>query len=201
MNINSRILLSLLFFFAGMTFLSASEAGAEDRYFTIGLSLAYANPSYNEPLESGFNELEKTPGINRVTVGLGLELGFAMTQDLYFMGGIEGMGDRLDDSYDYDQLNTYLYFLGVKGYPFHTGLILEGRIGASRAVVQSSNSFTDTSSTGMGYGATVGYDFDRNNTGVSFETGLSLNHLQGMEFEEVEISNNQLFIYGKLLWK
>lgn len=201
MNINSRILLSLFFFFAGMTLLSASEAGADDRYFTIGLSLAYANPTYNEPLESGFNELEKTPGINRRTMSLGLELGFAITQDLYLMGGIEGMGDRLDDSYDYEQLNTYLYFLGIKGYPFHTGLILEGRIGTSRAVVQSSNSFSETSSTGMGYGATVGYDFDRNSTGLSFETGLSANHLEGMDFEEVKIATNQLFIYGKLLWK
>lgn len=194
------ILILLLIGFASAFSLTAEEQQRR-RGFMIGAHLAWAKPIYNEPFNSTMDDIEALDGVNRLGVGLGLQAGFAVTQNTYVMLGFDGLGDRLYDSIDWIQENTYLFYGGLKFYPMHTGLTIELKGGASSLVELDSYGDSFVSDFGYGLGATLGYDFDKTSRGFTGEVGVAYNYLGGIQIGVTEVTVHQIQIYAKLLIK
>lgn len=75
--------------------------------------------SYGDDLDNVL-ELLDSLGADRTTLYLDLGIGYALTANLYAAGSISAFGDRFEYKTEMMQLNTYLYGLGVKYYPFGT---------------------------------------------------------------------------------
>ena len=195
------ILLTLLILCASAFSLNAQEK----RGFLLGVSLGYAIPTYNDPLGYAMDIVESDPLIDRLALGLGLEIGYAVTLKTYIILGFDGVGDRLYDSYDWIQENSYLFFAGIKVYPLGTGLTFSLKGGASRMVEMTSETNPLATFLGYGFGATLGYDFDKTRRGFTAEIGVGYNYLGGITLQNsnstAEITVSQFVIYGKLLIK
>lgn len=202
MTTSKKVLLLSLFLITITASLSAQDF-QQRRGFMFGGYLSWARPTYNHPLGTALDLIESDPYIDRLRVGLGIELGYAVFQNIYVIIGVDGVGDRLFDSMDWIQENSYLYYTGVKVYPFHTGLNFEAKIGVSLLADTSNMYTTEFTEPGYGVGGTIGYDFGRRSRGFSAEIGVGYNYLGGMyptgSTEEITISQFQ--IYGKLLIK
>jgi hypothetical protein len=163
--------------------------------FQIGLGAAEIE--WPQELKELMDYAEGQPDIDRVKVHLNLGLGAAISENLYLLGSLQGYGDRLEDSYgDYVQINAYLFGLGLRWYPFVTGLVLGGDIGAARLVAMGSGVDSSVSDWGNGLGFTAGYDFGRRPTGVSLILGL---RIDGMSVEGESVGTAALFL--KLAFK
>jgi len=168
---------SLVLAFSLLPFaLALVAAGETNRSLLFQIGAGYGYPGYPSELEEAFSDLDALPGVDRIQLSVGLALGLAISDQGYFMARVDGVGDRLDDGYDYHQMNVYLYSLGFRYYPSVTGLYLEGCIGGSRAVFQSSLEGTYVSEFDAGYGIGVGYSFNDNPRGF----GLTLEARYGM---------------------
>ena len=60
---------------------------------------------------------------------------------------------------------------------------------------------TSESTSGVGFGGTIAYDFAKKSRGISLETGLGFNYLTNMTLGTEPIESAQLLIYLKLLIK
>jgi hypothetical protein len=156
MNKPIAILFVLITALAAPAIVTSQEAG-RGTLFQIGAGAGF--PFYPEGIEAAFSNLDSMPGVDRTKVSLDLALGFAFSQQGYFMARIDGLGDRLSINDEYMQMNLYLYSLGLRYYPEVTGFYIEGDAGASAGVVMISTGVTSVSSFGFGYGAGIGYDF------------------------------------------
>ncbi len=103
-----------------------SEESIEERGFYFGIGGGIASVVYPEPFNSVVEAIEAS-GVDRITIEIDLSIGGAISDKNYLLGSISGYGDRLDDGISYFQLNTYLYAIGIRYYPFTTGLVLGGR--------------------------------------------------------------------------
>lgn len=191
---NRRLLCVL---FAAFLAIASFPVGAEDAgrstLFQAGIGL-YA-PLYPAATEDLISYLDSTPGVTRIKVSLDLVGGFAVSEEAMIVARIDGCGDRLDDGIDYIQLNMYLLALGLRYYPSITGFYLEAGAGASRSVAMTSagNSGSDL---GLGYAASIGYDFNSSPRGF----GLALEgRYMGLMIEGELVST--LSLSANLCWK
>lgn len=162
----ARHLVFASFLFLALASISAQEAGPEQRRgFLFDLGLGLGAPSYDSGTESLFASLDSDPSITHVTVGLDLGIGYAVSRNCYLILRASGLGDRYADSVDYLQMNLYLYSVEGRIYPFGTGLFVEGGVGASRAVLQTSSLGDSATDFGVGAGLGLGWEFSRKPTG------------------------------------
>jgi hypothetical protein len=180
-----------------MIFASTGASADEDRrgaMFQIGLGLAV--PMYDVDTEELFSYMESMPGVDRITLGLNLALGYGVSPNGIILGRIDGMGDRLYDGVDYMQMNLYLYSLGYRFYPSKTGLYFEGGVGRAAAVIQTSSFGDSTSDSGFGFGVALGYDFNTNLRGFGLTIEAKYNSYDIEGVTEAGIS-----FVGNLCWK
>jgi hypothetical protein len=172
-----------------------SQGDAGKRGFMFQIGAGPAEISYGNELDAGLAAVESL-GLQRVTVYVDLSLGYAVGKDLYLVAGVDGGGDRLFSGDEYVQINSYLYSVGLRYYPFHTGLVLGVDGGGSAAVIQSNIGVSAVSDFGWGGGGTIAYDFDRKATGFGLEPGLKVDYLE-IEGSPVTVAG----LYLNLLWK
>jgi len=179
----------LLGFFGGGLF---AQTNGYERGVMCQVGLGAAEIEWPQELKEIMDYAEGQPDINRVKVHLNLGLGAAVSEKLYLIGNLQGYGDRLEDNYgEYVQINAYLFGLGLRWYPFITGLVLGGDIGAARLVAMSSVAGSEASEWGEGLGFTAGYDFGGRPTGVSLLLGL---RFDGMSIENKPVGTTALFL-------
>lgn len=186
------LLVAVLVLSAVMLF---SEEKIEERGFYFGIGGGPAVVVYPEPLNSALDAIEDS-GVDRITIDINLSIGGAIGDKTYLLGSVSGYGDRLDDGIYYLQVNTYLYAIGVRYYPFTTGLVLGTDIGRTIMVVQSTYSSDVESDPGFGYNVLLAYDFDRTKTGFAFQLGLKVG---GYDIEGETVQAGSLFF--NLVWK
>lgn len=178
------------------TFLFSQEI-IEKRGFYFGIGGGPAVIKYPEPTESMLNELENTiVGLQRIQLEIDLTIGWAINDKTYLVGVLTGFADRLEDSTGSLQLNTYLYAIGLRYYPFTTGLLLGGDLGASKMLIQNSAAEDSVSDFSYGYNLIAAYDFDSTKTGFTFQLGVKVG---GYEIEGEVVTGVCLF--GDLVWK
>ena len=159
----------------------------------MGLGLGL--PKYATSMENILSAAESYPGVSRVKVALDLNLGFAVTEDVFIIVVVDGCGDRLSDSSSWMQLNSYLFSAGLRYYPMRTGLYLGAGAGAAKQAVTDSSGTNVSSPTGFGWGAGIGYDF-----GKATGFGLALE----AKYDSLSIENDKTGIFlltVNLLWK
>ncbi len=167
----------------------------ETRGFLFQVGLGAASMTYPEPLDSVLNAMENA-GADRLTIYLDLGMGFALTPKTYLLFSISGVGDRLEQSGNYLQINTYLYGVGFRHYPFTTGIVLGADLGAARGVAQGSGGGSSTSDWGNGLRLFLGYDFARRLRGFTGILGLAAT---GSTIEDDNYTSVQIFF--SLAWK
>ena len=143
-----------------------------DRGFLFQIGLGFAGISYPSDVEMLLDALESSPGVGRTRVNVHLGAGYTINPNLYGSVLIDAYGDRLYDSLDHLQVNTYMFGFGVIGYPFTTGLVTGVHAGPTRQVVDTSFAGSATSPMGLGFSLMAGYDFARRLTGPSLMLGL-----------------------------
>jgi len=193
MNKNIYILIVLIATLAAPT-LAASQDSGRGVLFQLGAGASF--PSYPSQVETVLSYMDSVPGIDRLKLSLDIALGAAISQQAYVMARVDGMADRLYDSHDFIQMNLYLYSLGLRYYPSVTGFYVEGGAGASREVLQSSVAGDTASDFAFGFGAAIGYDFNRNARGF----GLCVE----AKYDNLTIENEQvgaLMLTLNLCWK
>jgi len=140
----------------------------ENRGLLFQLGLGASFPSYPSDLGTVLDEVAALPGVTRVQIDLDVELGIPIVQQSYLMLGVNGCGDRLQDSAgDWMQLNMYLYSVGIRYYVEVSGLYGEVDIGGSNAVLDSSVGSTISNTTQFSWGGVIGYDFFPRHRGLS----------------------------------
>ncbi len=167
----------------------------EMRGFMFQVGLGAASIEYPPDLDAMI-DLVDAMGADRFTIYLDLGLGFAITQKTYVLFSISGVGDRLDYAGDYVQFNTYLYGVGVRHYPFTTGLVFGADLGAARMVWDDSSGGSYASDWGNGVRLFLGYDFARRLRGFTGILGLAVT---GSTIEDEDFSSAQIFF--SLAWK
>lgn len=142
-------------------------------YFDVGLGFAGVN--YTPEVDDMLTILDGM-GADRTTVYLDLGLGYAVMPNLYVLGSVTGFGDRIQYEGEWMQLNTYLYGIGARYYPFNRGLQLGADVGLGKMLMQSSDpDFNNIASeSGLGSKFTVAYDFDSSFVGPALLMGASL---------------------------
>jgi len=142
-------------------------------YFDVGLG--FGSVGYTPELDDMLKLVEGL-GADRTTVYFDLGLGYAVMPNLYVLGSISGFGDRLQYDGEWLQLNTYLYGIGARYYPFNRGLQLGVDVGLGKMLMQSSDpEFNNIGSeSGLGSKFTVAYDFDSTFVGPALLVGASL---------------------------
>ncbi len=152
-----------------------NQSGSQHRGFFFEVQIGPALTSYDAATDAAFASAEAM-GLSRLRLGLGATLGFAVSPTIYLTGGVEGYGDRFYDSTGYIQLNTYLWVVGLRFYPFSNGLVLGARGGFATTSVVSDIGVSGYSSTpGSGFGVLVAYDFG-GFTGMGFEIGARVDY-------------------------
>ena len=138
-----------------------ANAEVEDWYSYWGLGIA--DHQYDEPLDSSINSVEALPGVTRTEIAMDI-LGFYWPigdQPSTIVGFvINGSADRLDDSYDYIQINHYLYGASVMhffGKEPGDGFFVRGDFGVAKASLTDSYGSYSSSDNGTGYLLGVGY--------------------------------------------
>ena len=165
-----------------------------------GISAAWVFPTYNEPMDTTLNDIVDLGGYYRLHPGFGIELGYGFYRDLYIIAGYEKVQDFIEESL---LLKSSFYYLGFRNYPFQNGFVFEAKWGPCSLYYDSSIEGSETSDTGSGFALTFAYDFGKTTEGLSFETGINLNYLTDMKFDESSdaVSARQKMLYGKILWK
>lgn len=185
----------LLLFVLSTTVLVFSESdwanNKRDTLFQIGLG--FSGISYDPDLDNVLDEFERY-GVDRVTVYIDFTLGYAFFPSTYLTIGINGVGDRLYDDYNYMQINSYLYSVGFRNYPFKKGLFLGADFGSTVLMLESDFGLEGTCDSGTGFDIKVGYDSDAD--GVSFSIGASINYYH-IENEDM----SSFSAYSMLNWK
>jgi opacity protein-like surface antigen len=143
--------------------LCVGSANADVENWYSYWSLGIADHQYEEPLDSTIKSIDAVPGVSRSEVAVDM-LGFYWPvgdQSSTIVGFvINGSADRLDDSYDYIQINHYLYGASVMhffGQEPGDGFFVRGDFGIAKASVTDSFGYSSTSDSGTGYLIGIGY--------------------------------------------
>jgi hypothetical protein len=190
----ARLLLaSVLFLAAGLASYADGRSGR--MLFQIGAGM-YA-PTYPTVLQDALDTMESYPGVDRMKVGLDLALGTAVSEQAYLLLRMDGGGDRLSDSSGSMQLNYYLASIGARYYFEPSGgFFLEGNAGTAFGLLQATGISDTRSDNGFGFGAGLGYDFNRRPTGFGLVLEARYNSLN------IESDNfGQFMLTLNLCWK
>jgi hypothetical protein len=165
------VVLSLLLLTLAI-FLHAQET-EKSRGGIFQLGLGYAIPMYPSPLDEDVTTLQDQPGITRIPLYLNISGGWAISQNTYLTVGVSGFGDRLSASdTDWMQINTILFALKIKYYPFVTGLVVEIGGGFSVINLQDATGSSIRSPYGAGGSVSIAYDFASQPTDGGFQIGI-----------------------------
>ena len=150
---------SILIFIFGAT----SGVTAQSTYFEAGVGffpyLTWGSVVDNEL--SGYST-------SRLQIDLDVHLGMAITRELYFVAGYDGVADELFLSGTFvNQISASLLSAGIRAYPFAKGLVLGADAGFSFL-----NGFV---ALGSGLAASIAWDFSP--LGLNFEVGASAIYL------------------------
>ncbi|OQY38528.1 MAG: hypothetical protein B6229_05725 [Spirochaetaceae bacterium 4572_7] len=188
-----KLFLLVLFVLLGAFIFADGGENKRGFYLSFGGGPAYV--SYTKELDDVLTMIEDLGG-DRITFSMNLSLGYAVTDNLYAIGNITAYGDRIDKDKDYMQINTYLYAVGIKYFPFTTGLFLGTNFGTSVMLLQSNLTETISSEPGTGLDFVLGYDFDRTSTGFGLQIGIKAS---GYTVEDDTIGASTFFV--NLVWK
>ncbi len=172
-----RVLFLVLLTISSFSILTAQSQNMDDgntrsRSFLFEIGSGFSTISYDTSLDNEINtSLNSENNWDRITVPVHISIGYCVFQRDYITAGIDGIMDHLWKGTVYVQLNTNLYFLGYKLYPFRTGLYIEPRIGISHVIrdYDGSRDFFDIK---PGASLSVAYDFAMFETGISASLGL-----------------------------
>ena len=163
----------LLMLAAGVAQAQETEGRRRGFMLEFGLGLGYI--TYGENYDAALQSFI-VPGVDRLNFSLNLALGGAINQNVYLVGVAEGFASRLYDSYNnYIQVNSYLFGLGLRIYPFHTGLQLGLDAGYAIMNEDDNGNVADYPS-GWGVAASIGWDVSRRATGFSAILGIKANY-------------------------
>lgn len=176
--------------FLSMLACASAHAETEDWYTYWGLGLA--SHEYEEPLESAVNDTEALPGVSRSQVALDL-FGFYWpfgNQSQTIAGFVmSGSGDRLEDNYDYYQINHHLYGASVMhffGKEIGDGLFVRGDLGIAKVSVTDSFGYESVSENGSGFLLGLGYSIPMSSESRLMFTLSSSNHrVEGHEYNAI----------------
>jgi len=178
------------------TFLFSQEAAsADNRGMYIALGGGPARVEYPEPFQSLVDTLNSV-GYEQLTIDINLSVGGALNKNTYIIGSFSWYADSWDLDLSYYRLYTIFYSVGFRYYPYTTGLVLGVDAGATNMNNQSSVAETIESDYGLGLNASIGYDFDKNSTGLTFILGAQVG-LFDIEGDDVM----GFGIFGNVAWK
>ncbi|MDR2797132.1 MAG: hypothetical protein LBB80_02210 [Treponema sp.] len=179
--IKMRLTLSLLLFLVISSVVSTQE---RKRGIYIDLGLGFGGVSYfGGDTKKIADDFKSTADIH-MTIDLSLfTIGWALTQNVYLVGTLAGVGDRyLDSQKNQSQISIAMYGIGTRYYPLpskkHLQLGLD--VGASYMGVLY-NKKTSNSDFGFSARTSIGWDFDSTMTGFAAILGgdLMLNAIEG----------------------
>jgi hypothetical protein len=178
--------------------------GNRGGYFDIGLG--FGGVRYGAALDEAMSDLEDAD-FDRMQLQLSLlTFGYAVWGDLYVVGTVGGLGDRLsNDEFGWIQVSTVYYGLGARYYPFGQYLQMGLDAGAARQqtrwdVRSDAPDFAQSgdAASEWGYFAQFCLAVDVNpNTG-------SLSGLFGLSLITSAIEDESIFswmIFAKLAWR
>ena len=168
-------------------------------YFDVGFGFAYVK--YPEPLNSEVVALEAL-GCDRMTLYANGSIGGAVSDKSYLLGSISYYSDELEYGSilwgDFLYLDTYLYAIGVRYYPFTTGVVLGADVGVTNLVFTGTDSSDVESDYGFGYNLLFVYDFDTTKTGFALQLGLKVG-VYDIESDGDTVRPASLFV--NFVWK
>ncbi len=162
--------------------------------------VGFAGMSYPTDFQELVDEIEALPGVDRNKVHVNLGIGFAPHENLFFTGTINGYVDRYEyeSSSEWEELILAFAHVagGIRWYPQTTGWVFGIDLGPAAGSITFDASYLDseieeTSDTGFGGGAMLGYDFSRRKTGFSAIVG---GRLDSYLIEEEAVSFMSLFL-------
>jgi hypothetical protein len=128
---------------------------------------------YGSAADSALSRYASFAAADRIKVYVDIRLGWAISQNLYLVGSVDGFGDAFfAGTESLDQLNSVLYSVGVRYYPFVTGLVLGADAGASVLTVTSNATGVGSTPLSAGIGLTLAWDFGGTPKGVTAEIGM-----------------------------
>jgi hypothetical protein len=170
-------LLGFLLFLVSASLVFAQEREERKRGFYIDIGLGFGGISYfggnTKTIADGFNE---TANIH-MTLDLSiLTIGWALTQNVYLVGTMAGVGDGYFDSQmKQSQLTVAMYGIGARYYPLPSKKHLQIGLdfGASRVGILD-NTELSYSDFGFTTRLSAAYDFDSTMTGFTGMPGGAL---------------------------
>ena len=170
-------LFGFLLFLVSASLMFAQEREERKRGIYVDIGLGFGGISYfggsTKTIADGFNETANT----HMTLDLSLlTIGWALTQNVYLVGTIVGIGDGYFDSQmNQSLLSVAMYGIGARYYPLpskkHLQLGLD--FGASRLDISDNN---ESSYSDVGFSArlSAAYDLDSTMTGFTGIPGGAL---------------------------
>jgi len=140
-------------------------------YLDVGAG-GFSYMTYGSAADSTLSSYASAQSADRLKVYLDLGIGWAVGPRMYVVGHVDGFGDGFfSGSTALDQINSYLYAIGIRYYPFVTGLVLGVDVGVSRLAVTSNASGVGSTPLSGGAGFTLAWDFGGAPTGWTAEIG------------------------------
>jgi hypothetical protein len=170
-------LLGFLLFLVSASLMFAQEREERKRGFYIDIGLGFGGISYfggnTKTIADGFNETANMHMTLDISI---LTIGWALTQNVYLVGTMAGVGDGYFDSQmNQSQLTVAMYGIGARYYPLpskkHLQLGLD--FGAGRVGILDN---TELSNSDLGFSTrlSAAYDFDSTMTGFTGMPGGAL---------------------------
>jgi hypothetical protein len=190
MNLKHFVIVAILLATGTTAF---SQTGERNRGFYIDAGLGIGGFSYSSELNDAIKAADNA-GADRLTVALDASIGWALMPKLYLVGSVTGFGDRLSQSSDYMQINSYLFGPGIKWYPLSSGKYLQ--VGADIGLASASlvtnilDNANVASEPGFGFKVSAAFDIDRTMTGPTVLIGGELL----MNFIEEEVFSGYAFL-------
>ena len=171
----TAVLVACLLLLFAASAAQAQDSGGRRRGFMLEFGIGTGYITYGDTADANLAYIQG--GGDRINLTLDLALGGALSQNIYLVGVAEAFATRIFDSYgNYLQENSYLFGLGLRIYPFHTGLQLG--LDAGYAMMnedQGGVGYFDYPS-GWGVAASIGWDVSRRATGFSAILGIKANY-------------------------
>jgi hypothetical protein len=168
-----KVVLPLLF----LAISSVVSAQERDRGIYIDLGFGFGGISYFDDDTKAMVDFFNSTADKHITMDFSiLTIGWALTQNVYLVGNIAGIGDAYFDSQmNQSQISITMYGIGTRYYPLPSkkNLQLGLDLGASRMTVLR-NKTRDNSDFGFSARTSVGWDFDSSMTGLALILGGDL---------------------------
>ena len=174
-----------------MLFASSVSAEVEDWYAYWGIGLS--DTSYPSGLDSALDAMAALPGTYRLEVTVDA-FGFywPLPDEKTILGFVvSGSGDRIFDSADFLQVNTYLYSLSTMhflGSQPGDGLFFRGDVGISKAVITSSVIPDQISDSGSGFLIGIGYGISTSGSSLLFNLNYANKTIESETYSTIGIS-------------